>query len=335
MTDLEEPDPESASSWRDWVQPELLTEDVCTALDSDTHTRRTYGDGAYTVSLPTPPAEQVQADSHIDPDVELSPRPPKPDVSFRFSATDLAALFGEYGELQFDEDTGTIYVEETDVSETSPESRHSEEEPTNGEGEADGLTAAEASAEADGVDASVFGEMVHRLCALRPPETHWSHLMEQTLVDEGATVSLTPELQNRVSTHTQRGIDYVDEQTTDVDVEHQYDELYVTAEFERGEISGFIDHLIITPDAYHIIDYKTGEVTPEELEADAEYYENQMKAYAIALNQQETGRSVRVSLFFTALERAWEIEWSPERVSAIKDELERDIIDQTGKLPPS
>jgi len=60
-----------------------------------------------------------------------------------------------------------------------------------------------------------------------------------------------------------------------------------------------------------------------------------MKAYAIALNQQETDRSVRVSLFFTALERAWEIEWSPEMVSAIKDELEREIVDQTGKLPPS
>ena len=94
---------------------------MCTALDSDPHVWRTYGDGAYTVSLPTPPAEQVQPEPDIDPDVELSPRPPKPDVSFRFSATDLASLYREYGELQFDEDTGTIYVDETDDSETSPE----------------------------------------------------------------------------------------------------------------------------------------------------------------------------------------------------------------------
>jgi len=332
MTDLEEPDPESASSWRDWVQPELLTEDVCTALDSDTHVRRTYGDGTYTVSLPTPPAEQVQPEPDIDPDVELSPRPPKPDVSFRFSATDLASLYGEYGELQFDEDTGTIYVEETDDSETSPESRHGEGEPTTGEGKADGRSAEEASAETDGVDASVFGEMVHRLCELRPPETHWPHLMEQTLVDEGATVSLSPELQNRVSTHAQRGIDYVDEQTTDVDVEHQYDELYVTAEFERGEISGFIDHLIITPDAYHIIDYKTGDVTPEELEADAEYYENQMKAYAIALNQQETGRSVRVSLVFTTLDDAWDVEWSPDEIESMRKQISDKIWEQFESL---
>jgi ATP-dependent helicase/nuclease subunit A len=332
MTDLEEPDPESASSWRDWVQPELLTEDVCTALDSETHIQRMYGDGAYTVSLPTPPTEQVQPDPEIDPNVELSSRPPKPDVSFRFSATDLASLYGEYGELQFNEDTGTIYVEEIDDSETSPESRNDEQDPTTGEAESDSRSTEETSIETDGVDPSVFGEMVHRLCELRPPETHWPHLMEQTLVDEGTTISLSPELQNRVNTHAQRGIDYVDEQTTDVDVEHQYDELYVTAEFERGEISGFIDHLIITSDAYHIIDYKTGDVTPEELEADAEYHENQMKAYAIALNQQETGRSVRVSLVFTTLDDAWEGEWSPDKIESIRKGIGKEIWGQSESI---
>jgi hypothetical protein len=71
--------------------------------------------------------------------------------------------------------------------------------------------------------------------------------MEQTLVDEGATATLTPDLQNRVSIHARRGMDYIDEQTDDVDVERQYDELYVTAEFEHGDISEFIDHLIVTP----------------------------------------------------------------------------------------
>jgi ATP-dependent helicase/nuclease subunit A len=156
--------------------------------------------------------------------------------------------------------------------------------------------------------------------------------MEQTLVDEGATASLTPELQNQVSTHAQRGIDYVDEQTTDVDVEHQYDELYVTAEFEQGEISGFIDHLIITPDAYHIIDYKTGDVTLEELKADAEYYENQMKAYAIALNQQETGRGVRVSLVFTTLDDAWDVQWSPDEIESMRKQISKEIWEQFESL---
>ena len=151
-------------------------------------------------------------------------------------------------------------------------------------------------------------------------------------VAELAAVSLTPELRDRVNTHAQRGIGYVDEQTADVDVEHQYDELYVTAEFERGEISGFIDHLIITPDAYHIIDYKTGDVIPDELEADARYYENQMTAYAIALNQQETGRSVRVSLVFTTLGDAWETEWSPTEIASMREQISDEIWEQFDSL---
>jgi ATP-dependent helicase/nuclease subunit A len=30
---LEEPDPDSPSSWRDWTQPELLPDKVCAELD--------------------------------------------------------------------------------------------------------------------------------------------------------------------------------------------------------------------------------------------------------------------------------------------------------------
>jgi ATP-dependent helicase/nuclease subunit A len=335
MTDLGEPDPESASSWCDWVQPELLPADVCSALDTDDRVQRSYGDGTYTVSLPTPPIEQAQTDPAVDPAVALSPTPALPDVSFRLSATDLAALLGRYGTLQFNENTRTAYVEEKDDIDVSPDSRHGEESPTVHEPEQASRTvheieqedqpARDASADTKGVDPSVFGELVHRLCELRPPETHWPNLMEQTLVDEGATATLTSALQNRVRMHAQRGIAYVDEQAAAVDVEFQYDELYVTAEFERGEIAGFIDHLIVTPDAYHIIDYKTGDVSPEEVDEDVEYYENQMKAYAVALHQQGTGRAVRVSLMFTTLDDTWDVEWSPEEVEAIQSEISSEI----------
>ncbi|MDY6818654.1 MAG: PD-(D/E)XK nuclease family protein, partial [Halobacteriales archaeon] len=178
---------------------------------------------------------------------------------------------------------------------------------------------------ADEIDPMVFGEMVHRICELRPPVETWPNLMQQTLVDQDAETTLTPELQTRVSKHAQRGIDYVDAQTDDVTVTHQYDELYVTAEFDQGEIAGFIDHLIVTPDTYHIIDYKTGDVTPEEMAEDAEYYANQMKAYAVALHQQGTGRSVRVSLVFSAIDDVWRTEWSPEQIDTIRTEITREL----------
>ena len=176
------------------------------------------------------------------------------------------------------------------------------------------------------IDPKVFGEMVHRICELRPPESQWANLMEQTLVDEDADVELTDGLHRRVSEHTQRGIEYVDEQASGSDVEQQYDELYVTAEFDQGEIAGYIDHLIVRPDAYQIVDYKTGAVAPEELEADAEYYQNQMKAYAIALHQQETDRSVRVSLVFTDIDEVWETEWSPTDIESMTETLRRDLL---------
>jgi ATP-dependent helicase/nuclease subunit A len=150
--------------------------------------------------------------------------------------------------------------------------------------------------------------------------------MKQTLADEGATVELSDGLQRRVSEHAQRGIEYVDEQTAEVEVEQQYDELYVTAEFDRGEIAGYIDHLIVSDDAYHIIDYKTGAVTPEEIEDDAEYYRNQMKAYAVALHQQQTDRPVRVSLVFTDINEAWETEWSKKEIKSMQENMASELL---------
>ena len=100
----------------------------------------------------------------------------------------------------------------------------------------------------------------------------------------------------------------------------------MTAEFDRGEIAGYVDHLIVSSDAYHIIDYKTGAVTPEEIDDDAEYYQNQMKAYAVALQQQRTERPVRVSLVFTEIDEAWEIEWSPTEIESMIESLESELL---------
>jgi ATP-dependent helicase/nuclease subunit A len=213
MTDLADPDPESASGWRDWVQPELLPEDVCAALDDENHVHRTYGDGAYTVSLPTAPVEPESTGREIDPNVALSSSPTAPEVTFRFSATDLASLLGEYGELQFDERTRTLYVEESSDAEDSPDDRHGEESPEASGTEQDPQQQESSDTDTSEISPRVFGEMVHRLCEVRPPEARWENLMEQTLVDEDATVSLDPALRDRVATHARRGIDYVDRRT--------------------------------------------------------------------------------------------------------------------------
>jgi len=320
LTNLEEPDPESPSSWRDWTQPELLPDEVCVELEEANHVQQSYDTGAYRVSLPTPEAELEQSPPQDDPAVTLSPEPALPEARFRLSATDLASLLGGYSELQFDEETRTAYVEEI---EESPDNRHGKEDlPDDGQ-RADQEHSEE---ESDEVSPRVFGEMVHRLCELRPPESQWADLMTQTLVDEGAEVELTTDLQRRVTQHARRGIEYVEEQVAKTTVEQQYDELHVAAEFEQGEIAGYIDHLMITLGEYHIIDYKTGSVTSEEIDEDAEYYANQMKAYVIALHQQETERDVRASLVFTGIDEAWETSWTADEIEAIEESLHSDLV---------
>jgi ATP-dependent helicase/nuclease subunit A len=323
LANLAAPDPESASSWRDWVQPALLSEKICSDLDSETTVTRSYGDHSYQVSLPTARVEREPEEREIDPGLNLSPAPPERNITFRLSATDLATLLGGYGHMEVDEETRTAFVEK---QEDSPDDRHGEDDTIGTDSESKIAHDSQSVTGETGVDPRVFGEMVHRICELRPPASQWSDLMEQTLVDEGATFGLSDELQRRVSEHAQRGIEYVENRASEVEVNQQYDELYVTAEFERGEISGYIDHLIVSAEAYHIIDYKTGAVTPEKIEDDAEYYQNQMKAYVIALHQQQTERSVHVSLVFTDIGETWEIEWNPAEIKSMTEDLKSDLL---------
>jgi len=324
LTDLEEATPDDASSWRDWVQPEFLTEDVCTALESATRVERPYGDGSYAVSLPTPPVERAPATTAEAPAVELSESPPTPDVTFRLSATDWAALQSEYGELALDTETRTLYVEEVDPD--RPDRRHGDESARLQSGPESDADQEESTQAVSDVESNIFGEMVHQLCELRPPEGRWSDIMRQTLAAEGTAVDLTPDLQARVRTHAQRGIEYIQRQADAADVDQRYDELYVTAEFDRGEVVGYIDHLLVTPSTYHIIDYKTGDVSEDEVADDAAYYVEQMHAYAVALAQQDATRSVRISLVFTAIDADWTTELEPAEIESIEEEIRTTLL---------
>jgi ATP-dependent helicase/nuclease subunit A len=175
------------------------------------------------------------------------------------------------------------------------------------------------------IDPRIFGEMVHQLCELRAPEDRWPEIMTQTLAAEDAEVGLTSDLQTRVSKHARRGIKYVEQQAAEAELEQRYDELYVTAELDRGKIVGYIDHLLVTPTTYHIIDYKTGDITEDEVATDAEYYAEQMYAYAVALAQQDADRSVQISLVFTVVDDNWTTELDPSAIDTIQEEIESTI----------
>ncbi|ERG99141.1 MAG: hypothetical protein J07HQX50_00283 [Haloquadratum sp. J07HQX50] len=67
-------------------------------------------------------------------------------------------------------------------------------------------------------------------------------------------------------------------------------------------------------------------MTPEEIDVNGEYYTNQMKAYAIALDQQETKRDVRASLIFTDISEAWETLWTADEIAVIEESLHSNLV---------
>lgn len=100
---------------------------MCQKLKTNTIIEQTYDSGSYCVSLPTRHAELEQQTSDDAPSVQLSPNLPALDITFRLSATDLAASLGVYREIQLDAETQAAFVEKKDPS---PDDRRGEEDLT-------------------------------------------------------------------------------------------------------------------------------------------------------------------------------------------------------------
>jgi ATP-dependent exoDNAse (exonuclease V) beta subunit len=85
-----------------------------------------------------------------------------------------------------------------------------------------------------------------------------------------------------------------------------------------------IDHLIVTPDEYRILDYKMNQITAEEVATKADYYHPQMKAYAAALAD-DPDRTVRAALYFGVPGVAREFTWSREELASLPAALNSEI----------
>ena len=100
-----------------------------------------------------------------------------------------------------------------------------------------------------------------------------------------------------------------------------YDEYSVVARIGESRIVGDIDRLLITPDAFHIIDYKTNDLSATSSDELAEHYRPQMLAYALALLQHDRNRDVRASLRFTDAGVEEQFNWESDQVAEIESEL--------------
>ncbi|MBI4482913.1 MAG: UvrD-helicase domain-containing protein [Acidobacteria bacterium] len=80
---------------------------------------------------------------------------------------------------------------------------------------------------------------------------------------------------------------------------------------EEGRVRGKMDKLWKIGSGWRILDFKTGSLTPAELEKTAAHYETQMKIYALAVHKVVGGenKGVHASLYFTELDCAYDFDF--------------------------
>ncbi|SEP11265.1 ATP-dependent helicase/nuclease subunit A [Halorientalis persicus] len=281
--ELGEPDDfDDASRWRDWLQPILFDDQELVAeAVLEGATDARIGDASYTIQTPPRPVEW-QSEA---PTEAVDPAITVPSPPERQDAVRVAAT--------------TLVSAVADSSENG----HSY---TSGHGTI-------------GLSPTTFGTVVHRLNELRPPRDEWPSFIRQLSRMEGEEPT-DDDLQAAVG-HAQDAIRFVDETEADLSLEASYDEYSVVVRLDDSRIVGDIDRLLVTPDAYHIIDYKTNDLSSTTTDALADHYRPQMLAYALALFQHDPARQVRASLRFTDVGVEEQFEWQRSELTDIESEL--------------
>jgi ATP-dependent helicase/nuclease subunit A len=126
--------------------------------------------------------------------------------------------------------------------------------------------------------------------------------------------------------HAADAVEFVDHIEADAQLNAVYNEYSVVARIDESRIVGDIDRLLVTSDAFHIIDYKTNDLSSTTSAELAEHYRPQMLAYALALLQHDQSRNVRASLRFTDEGVEERFNWKPDRMVEIESEL-RSMMD--------
>jgi ATP-dependent helicase/nuclease subunit A len=121
--------------------------------------------------------------------------------------------------------------------------------------------------------------------------------------------------------HAADAVEFVDHIESDTQPQEVYDEYSVVARIDESRIVGDIDRLLVTPDAFHIIDYKTNDLSATTSDEFAEHYRPQMLAYALALLQHDRHRDVRASLRFTDAGVEERFNWTSDQMAEIESEL--------------
>lgn len=315
LTAMDLSSPDDPSHWFDLLGSELLDEEALAELAASGAVDVSRGpDHGVTVRLPARGVDFPRDDGDEPPALDGQAPQPDREREYRVPASYLGALLdnGANGEVTVDH-TGQ-YVR------FSPSATLTEAEETKGE------TGESSGSRETTLPANVFGLAVHKALEIGiDPDDAGSleNLVEQFAVEEDVSPDLvTDSTVADLQRHVRNGQSYLE----DLDDGKPVDEKAVTATLEHGEVYGFVDRLVVTDDQYHVVDYKTNSIDdPAALQDVASQYERQLEAYAIALSQADSTRSVRATLLFTDAGQTESWEWGAETIAAVEREIDEKV----------
>ena len=272
---------DDADRWRDWLQPALLDDDLVSRAVQEGQAHGNIGEAGYTIQTPSRPVDWKTDDDAVNSTPEIS-IPSPPTVT---PAKRIAAT--------------TLVTAVADASRNGDSYLQREE--------------------AAGLSPRTLGTVVHRINELRPPRDEWPALVRRLGGMAGEEPSET-DLRDAVE-HAADAIEFVDQLEAKAQLQAVYDEYAVVARIGESRIVGDIDRLLVTTDAYHVIDYKTNDLSSWTSSELAEHYRPQMLAYALALLQHEQSRDVRASLRFTDAGVEERFTSGPDLMTDIQSEL--------------
>lgn len=330
-TGVEPADPMEPSSMRDWILPALFgLDDTAVSsweqLETDGSFTRALryeldgeaSKGTFTVRLPPESGSYDDETEPVIPNTQRSAFEYEQPWEVLVSASVLSRLADGSAKLSRDLQPKRIRTVATDDFDYDVEFESTDTD--------------------DSISAAVFGQAVHRLCEMQPPREQWEPFIQQVIREEHASSEDIPNLRDdefeSITTAADRSIAFLDGLHNQTAILQSYDEFPIELSIPGGEISGYIDHLIVTEDSYHIVDYKTDRRREHEsieafLDRRATHHEPQVMAYAAALQQADPERDVSVTLFFTNVNS--KRTWTPEEMH----DAYQMTVDQIQSMLPS
>ena len=298
-------DASEARHWLDWLQPTLLedaegeTNELLRELSRTGGYISTLDDNPYSIRIPEPPNtdwDESKESTHEYPGIEI-PAPDLPPVQVTMTATNFAKAVSP--------DSAGVYTDELDED--------------------------AASVETEGLPANHLGTIVHELVERRPPREHWRVVSKNLAATLGEQI--TDEDLDRIDRNVERCIRYREELIEEVAPDTIHEELPVATRLEVGKLVGDIDLLLITPDEYHIIDYKTNDTDRLPVDHLTEKYWPQLEVYAAACFQNDGSRSVHTTLYFSKADESRTKTHDALSLDILCDDLDTKLQDLLGLGP--